>query len=446
MDTINSELKMISPSNLRKAISCIDRARWNADDKYRKINCVKCHNEIVRVLLLVGWEQTINDTEWWYIACAQDTIIELYDTVHDKLTQLLPDIDSSTKTSPSNTRTFTQMNHNTLSSSQSMPQRKKKRKTTHNFENQQKDYAKKISKLLTLSDENKRRILNEEVQMTLNIPAKTNKEYFDISVLLNNETCLVCDKVLLNKANKYICQHISRHVTTYVENMNTIAIANNNTIAITNNNTIAIANKIEPFKLLFKYYKFMGELQRHMDRMLRSHIGKREAGDLLLSSARNITKIVSVTQCNNTKDQQIHYDINHRLMAVENSKSSFVRLAWHGVFNFDNIDAICAQGEGFNRDYSIHRNRQKYGKGTYFASLDNPDYCIDNKYCCNDQRGDIVILLCSIIVVNLVKGNADIQIVKRDNITLTDCIAKPSILVVNRDYHAIPLYIIRFRK
>jgi len=129
------------------------------------------------------------------------------------------------------------------------------------------------------------------------------------------------------------------------------------------------------------------------------------------------------------------------------------RVLFHGT-SAANVAKIV--NSGFNRDFNRHH---LYGRGTYFSSLASESA----KYCENDDsnkdgddnadNGKFVMLVCRVIVGEFVQGTRKMDGAsmpyKPDKKTqfesLVNHVQRPTIFVINRDYHAIPTHIITFK-
>lgn len=120
------------------------------------------------------------------------------------------------------------------------------------------------------------------------------------------------------------------------------------------------------------------------------------------------------------------------------------RLLFHGT-TFENVEKIILNG--FNRDYNINA---KYGKGTYFAK--SARYAA--LYATKDEKSNAwALLVCRCIVGKSGLGKQFMkqsELYDKDNPaqqydSLVNDLNNPQIYVINRDYHAVPLYVILFR-
>ena len=110
---------------------------------------------------------------------------------------------------------------------------------------------------------------------------------------------------------------------------------------------------------------------------------------------------------------------------------------------FENVSKII--NTGFNRDYNI---TSVYGKGTYFSNQAK----IAAQYCTTyDDRNVYAMLACRVYVGDSTVGSYYMkksELYKEDKVTQYDSLVNntknPSIFVINRDYHAVPCYIIVF--
>eukprot|EP01083_Nonionella_stella_P024825 68406_1 len=131
---------------------------------------------------------------------------------------------------------------------------------------------------------------------------------------------------------------------------------------------------------------------------------------------------------------------------LETLENKTERILFHGT-SMDNIKRIVCNG--FNPDYNT---RSAYGKGVYFATKSN----IARRYCVMDtDSGCSAILICRVIVGNYtigrrpMEGERDSMPYQYDAITqydsLVDDVLCPTVFVINRDYRAIPQYIVVFK-
>lgn len=125
-------------------------------------------------------------------------------------------------------------------------------------------------------------------------------------------------------------------------------------------------------------------------------------------------------------------------------RSKVEKYLWHGS-DYDTTNSIIAKG--FDRSYS---KVAAYGKGTYFAR-DSRYSATQERYCPTDIDGYKYILLCKVIVGDSVKGEQSMQTIpsKADNNeydAFVDNPENPSIYVTWRDYTAIPMYRLKFKR
>jgi len=145
---------------------------------------------------------------------------------------------------------------------------------------------------------------------------------------------------------------------------------------------------------------------------------------------------------------QIEQRRKQNLLIYENVVSTMEnkqqRMLFHGT-SFENVEKIIVNG--FNRDFNIHA---RYGKGTYFAK--SPRYAA--KYAKKEGKsGALALLACRCIVGKSGLGKRDMaesELYDKDNPdqqydSLVDDLKNPQLYVINRDYHAVPLYVILFR-
>eukprot|EP01083_Nonionella_stella_P294392 1000817_1 len=126
---------------------------------------------------------------------------------------------------------------------------------------------------------------------------------------------------------------------------------------------------------------------------------------------------------------------------MDNKRES---LLFHGT-SIKNMDKIILNG--FNRDYN---KRCVYGKGTYFTKFAKTAASYSIK---DENLGLCGMLVCKVIIGNYGLGCLtmnDSSLYKSDGVqqydSLVNDLYNPSIFVINRDYHAVPLYIILFKK
>ena len=122
------------------------------------------------------------------------------------------------------------------------------------------------------------------------------------------------------------------------------------------------------------------------------------------------------------------------------------RMLFHGT-SLKNLKSIIVNG--FNRDHNI---RGLYGKGTYFSNLAS----LASQYCQSFRPGIDnlkfkAILVCKVFVGDSTIGRRNMnesELYKLDKVTqydsLVDNLSTPKIFVINRDYHAVPCFIIVF--
>mmetsp|Transcript_36304 Transcript_36304/g.58270 ORF Transcript_36304/g.58270 Transcript_36304/m.58270 type:complete len:128 (+) Transcript_36304:2-385(+) len=115
----------------------------------------------------------------------------------------------------------------------------------------------------------------------------------------------------------------------------------------------------------------------------------------------------------------------------------------HGT-SFEAIEKIVENG--FNRDYNI---RSVYGKGVYFAT----DFDLAAQYSKSDTNGYLGMLVCDVIVGECAVGSFNMRQsalckpgTNTQYDTLVNRLEDPDIYVVRRDYHAIPKYIVLYRR
>lgn len=125
------------------------------------------------------------------------------------------------------------------------------------------------------------------------------------------------------------------------------------------------------------------------------------------------------------------------------------KLLFHGTNESTLIKII---KNGFNRDFN---KRSAYGKGVYFArdAKYSASYCVGY-----DSNGGMKSMLaCNVIIGEYCVGNSNNndnnngnKQYKSDGITeydtMVDKLENPSIYVITRDFHAIPLFLIKFKQ
>eukprot|EP01084_Bolivina_argentea_P212340 360975_1 len=153
-------------------------------------------------------------------------------------------------------------------------------------------------------------------------------------------------------------------------------------------------------------------------------------------------KIDNISMFKIEKNSDINLKIYNNILSLMDNKNEDI--LFHGT-SFKNIINIVHNG--FNRDYNT---TSVFGKGTYFAKSSTlaADYSIksgairDNYY---------AILCCKVIIGEYTAGKIfmnDKQLWNSNGKqydSLVNNIYKPTIFVINRDYHAIPQYIILFK-
>ena len=120
-------------------------------------------------------------------------------------------------------------------------------------------------------------------------------------------------------------------------------------------------------------------------------------------------------------------------------------MLFHGT-SFENVKKII--DVGFNRDYNI---TSYYGKGSYFSNVAE----IASRYCkANEENGDVFVMLgCKVYIGESTIGRRNMdkkELYKDDKVTQYDSLVNdlddPTIFVINRDYHAVPCFIIEFKR
>mmetsp|Transcript_55643 Transcript_55643/g.92556 ORF Transcript_55643/g.92556 Transcript_55643/m.92556 type:complete len:662 (+) Transcript_55643:59-2044(+) len=157
-------------------------------------------------------------------------------------------------------------------------------------------------------------------------------------------------------------------------------------------------------------------------------------------------QVLSVRKIKDNASKSIVYNALLNVAQIE-------RVLFHGT-SAANVAKIV--NSGFNRDFNRHH---LYGRGTYFSSLASESA----KYCENDDsnkddddnadNGKFVMLVCRVIVGEFVQGTRKMDGAsmpyKPDKKTqfesLVNDVQRPTIFVINRDYHAIPTHIITFK-
>jgi len=163
---------------------------------------------------------------------------------------------------------------------------------------------------------------------------------------------------------------------------------------------------------------------------------------------RKSVKVLSIQKIKDNASKCMVYTalLNEKIKELkEKSIENVERVLFHGT-SFSNIGKII--GNGFNRDFNRHH---LFGKGTYFSSMASESA----KYCVNDDEDDknkFVMLVCKVIIGEYTLGTEEMDgssiPYKKDKKTQYEsCVnnlKKPTIFVINRDYHAIPTHIITF--
>eukprot|EP01084_Bolivina_argentea_P302198 521588_1 len=135
---------------------------------------------------------------------------------------------------------------------------------------------------------------------------------------------------------------------------------------------------------------------------------------------------------------KIEKNLERNVLIYENVMSTMSNkkedLLFHGT-SLANIEKIILNG--FNRDYN---KRSAYGKGTYFAKHARTALGYSKK---NEKLGISAMLVCRVIIGNygLYKRSEEQQLD-----SFVNHMDNPTIFVVNRDYHAVPLYLITFKQ
>ena len=142
------------------------------------------------------------------------------------------------------------------------------------------------------------------------------------------------------------------------------------------------------------------------------------------------------------KNYQQNINIYNALLSIKKNKGTEDML-FHGT-SFDNITKII--NTGFNRDYNI---TSLYGKGTYFSNEAKlaAGYCIEYEV----DNYIYAMLACKVYIGDSTVGKANMdksELYKDDKVTQYDSLVNdlddPTIFVINRDYHAVPCFVIVF--
>eukprot|EP01083_Nonionella_stella_P234107 824268_1 len=137
------------------------------------------------------------------------------------------------------------------------------------------------------------------------------------------------------------------------------------------------------------------------------------------------------------------------LKSKEKPLHQIEKYLWHGTGRSGNDDVLdLILKNGFDRSYN---KKGRYGSGTYFAR--DASYPVGRGFCGKDKSKTNArfILLCRVIVGEYTMGNKYMKTIpKKDDGTeyesLVNSTRNPTIFVSWRDYHAIPYYLIRFRR
>ena len=164
-------------------------------------------------------------------------------------------------------------------------------------------------------------------------------------------------------------------------------------------------------------------------------------------TCKSMHKMVSVFKIN--KNFKRNIDIYNAVIQTSKSQSNQnglpnERILFHGT-SLKNLKSIIVNG--FNRDHNI---RSVYGKGTYFSNLAS----LASQYCQSFGPDNInlkVMLVCKVYVGDSTIGRRNMdetELYKSDKVTqydsLVDHLTRPRIFVINRDYHAVPCFVIVF--
>ena len=145
------------------------------------------------------------------------------------------------------------------------------------------------------------------------------------------------------------------------------------------------------------------------------------------------------------KNAKQNEDIYNALISTKKIKGYInEEMLFHGT-SFENITKII--NTGFNRDYNIH---SMYGKGTYFSN----QALIASKYCKKiGNTNYYAMLACKTYIGVSTVGRQYMnknELYMNDKVTQYDSLVNdlmnPAIFVINRDYHAIPCFILIFTR
>eukprot|EP01084_Bolivina_argentea_P105763 189406_1 len=123
---------------------------------------------------------------------------------------------------------------------------------------------------------------------------------------------------------------------------------------------------------------------------------------------------------------------------LKTMKNKNEMILFHGT-KLKNIDKIIYNG--FNSSYNV---RSKYGKGTYFTN--NPSTAALYSDLFDIEKGYFTILVCRVIIGKCGLAKTCHKNINDKRNTMYDSMVNnlqnPSIFVINKDYHAIPIYIV----
>ena len=146
----------------------------------------------------------------------------------------------------------------------------------------------------------------------------------------------------------------------------------------------------------------------------------------------------------NVSGQNPKYEVSlwTKCRQLQKQRNVVEKHLWHGS-SYDITNVIITNG--FDRSYSTVA---AYGDGNYFAR--DSSYSVNPRYCKPHSDGFQYILLCKVIVGDSVQGSSGMKIaLKPDGTeydTFVDYPANPSIYVSWRDYTAIPMYRLKFKR
>ena len=161
------------------------------------------------------------------------------------------------------------------------------------------------------------------------------------------------------------------------------------------------------------------------------------------STSRSQYEILEIEEVN-VSGQNPKYEVSlwTKCRQLQKQRSVVEKHLWHGS-SYDITNVIITNG--FDRSYSAVA---AYGDGNYFAR--DSSYSVNPRYCKPNSNGFQYILLCKVIVGDSVQGSTGMKIaLKPDGTeydTFVDHPGSPSIYVSWRDYTAIPMYRLKFKK